>query len=829
MNNLYTKATTFSSTPIVQGLVGQKFDEISRKSEKFSDPLFPPKDESLYSYKSDHENYEMPDIPKFLEETSKNQFLSQFALARKDKSYVWKRLSDVYNIKDLNVIKEIKGESLCKDVLQGELGDCYYLSVLAALAENPVRIKNLIPQTAISPKGVYEALVYLHGESTRIVLDDFFPFIDFPGMEPQVAFAGINQETKNIWPLILEKAWAKCNLSYEDIAAGNSAEAFEFLTPAPFDTYYHNADTKKLFDMIQDALEKEYLIVSDITDTANSCLDYLSKIGLVTNHAYSIIDTAVLTDKHGKEIRLIKVRNPWGTNEWLGDWSDNSNKWTDQFKEQVGLEQKEDGIFWICYEDFIQFYTSTHICHIHDEYQFISKKFPVASEDAFNMININIPKDTSGYFVINMKNTRIYSHLKGLDNFENPYCQITVFRKNGNEYTYIGSNSGRQDRLYVYCEEMVKGNYYIAITFPKKQQDFNVPETFESRAFEKMTYRVGIYSTMDKLNLTLISEKERVEVSNFLEELIEQTASSCPNIHRFSQENENNTWRAISFEQNSQGYGYIYYKNNSDAYLKEKMTFVELENVNIIPILKKGQIFQRGVIEEEEEIDFEDQNTQKIVDILHQKIKLESSVQVLNTSNKKGSNAIQINVAPWSSCMIILQKSEDDAAIDISSDICFDYLSSSLLTEQKFKPKKYRLKYNNKPTEIFECVTEHNTGILFQYKNKTPDLKADITVIFSELDNLYLSIVSDDLKKDNETVLRESIAGQFRDDNDSKEVTLTVAPGETKFFGLRAIDVFKKFSYNSSIDYHFSLSKGKYFEEIDAHDSQLVDEEEDDS
>lgn len=825
MNSLFTKMTTFSSTPIVKGFVGQKFEEISRGSEKFTDPLFPPKDQSLYSYKKDHENYEMPDVPKFLEETSKNKFLSQFALTKKDKSYIWQRLSEVYNIKDLNVIK---GESLSKDVLQGELGDCYFLSALAALAENPSRIRQLISQTNMSPKGVYETLVYLHGEPTKIVVDDYFPFLDFPGMEPQVAFAGINPESKNIWPMLLEKAWAKCNLSYEDIAAGNSAEAFEFLTPAPFDTYYHNADTKLLFGLIQDAIEKKYIVVSDITDTANSCLDYLSKMGLVTNHAYSIIDTAVLLDKHGKEIRLIKVRNPWGTNEWLGDWSDQSNKWTDQFKEAVGLEQKEDGIFWICYEDFIQFYTSTHICHIHDDYKFISKKFPVGTEDAFNLVNINIPKDTSGYFMINMKNTRIYSYLKGIDKFENPYCQMTVFRKTGKEYAYIGSNSGKEDRLYVYCDEMIKGNYYIAITFPKKHQDFTVPETFESREFEKMTYRVGVYSTMDKLNLTLVTEKERVEVSDFIEELIEQAANTCPNIHRFSQENENDTWRAISFEQNTHSYGYIYYKNNSDAYLKEKLTFLELENVNIIPILRKGQMFQKDAIEEEEEIDFEDQNTQKIVDILHKKIKLESSVQLLK-SNKKEVNAILVDVAPKSSCIIILQKSDDDASIDIASDICFDYLSSSLLTEQKFKPKKYRLKYNNKPTEIFECVTEHNTGILFQYKNKTSDLKAAITVSFSELDNLYLAIVSDDLKKDGENVIRESVPGQFRGDNNSKEVSLTVEPGETKFFGLRAIDSFKKFSYNSSIDYHFSLSKGKYFEEIDAQNSQLAVEEEEDN
>lgn len=831
MSSLYTKATTFSSTPIVRGLLGQKYDELNRGSEKFQDELFPPTEQSLYSSKSDHFNYQVPDTPKFLRESTQKNFLSQFALSRKGNEYVWKRLSEVYNIKELNVLKENKGENLVKDVIQGELGDCYFLSAIAALAENPSRIKHLIQQTNTSPRGVYETLVYLHGEPTKIVLDDFFPFVELSGMEPQLAFAGINDESKNIWPLLLEKAWAKCNMSYEDIAAGNSAEAFEFLTPAPFDTYYHNEETKELFALIQDAHQNGYIIVSDITDTVNSGLDYLSKMGLITNHAYSIIDTEILHDKHEKEIRLIKVRNPWGTNEWLGDWSDHSKKWTDQFKQTVKLKQKEDGIFWICYEDFIRFYTSTHICHIHDDYQFISKKFPVTTEDPFNMININIPKNTSGYFMVNMKNTRIYSNLKGIDNFENPYCQITVFRKTGKEYTYVGSDSGKRDRLYVYCQDMVKGNYYIAVTFPKKQQLFSISETFESRAFEKMTYRVGVYSTMDKLNLTAITEKERVELSNFLEELVAQKAKLNPNIHTFAKENENETLRSISFEQDNQGYGYIYYENNSDAFLKERITIVQLDNVNIIPILQKGQLFQRDRIEEEE-IDFEDQSTQKHVDLLNKKLILESSVHLIKniasskTMNKRSKPTIQIEVAPHSTCILILQKTEDDAAIEVTSDICFDYIPSSILAEQKFKPKRYRLKYNNKLVDIFECVTEHNTGVLFQYKNRTSDLKAAITVSFSDLDNLFLSILSDDLTSDKESVLRNSIPGKFREDEDSKSVNLTVASGETKFFGLSAVDSFKPFSYSSAIDYHFSLAKGLHSGFLEEQDTQLIEEEE---
>ena len=65
--------------------------------------------------------------------------------------------------------------------------------------------------------------------------------------------------------------------------------------------------------------------------------------------------------------------------------------------------------------------------------------------------------------------------------------------------------------------------------------------------------------------------------------------------------------------------------------------------------------------------------------------------------------------------------------------------------------------------------------------------------------------------------------GKFRDDLDEDSVSLTIEPGENKFFGIRAVDTFKKFSYNCHIDYHFGLSKGKITEA--AEEQQVVTEE----
>jgi calpain-15 len=50
--------------------------------------------------------------------------------------------------------------------------------------------------------------------------------------------------------------------------------------------------------------------------------------GLFDDHAYSLLSVHQLDG----DIRLLKIRNPWGSNEWTGDWSDSSDKWTPELK-----------------------------------------------------------------------------------------------------------------------------------------------------------------------------------------------------------------------------------------------------------------------------------------------------------------------------------------------------------------------------------------------------------------------------------------------------------------------------------------------------------------
>ena len=103
--------------------------------------------------------------------------------------------------------------------------------------------------------------------------------------------------------------------------------------------------------------------------------------------------------------------------------------------------------------------------------------------------------------------------------------------------------------------------------------------------------------------------------------------------------------------------------------------------------------------------------------------------------------------------------------------------------EQRFLQKKFRLKYNDKSVEVYECITEHNTGVFFQYKNRTTRLKLKVTATFNKFDNLYLYLTSSDLNQNHKVEFKKYEKGKFRDDNDTNIVEIEINPVEAGFFG----------------------------------------------
>ena len=97
---------------------------------------------------------------------------------------------------------------------------------------------------------------------------------------------------------------------------------------------------------------------------------FYTKDGLVYIHAYSVLETKVVTDAAGKKIKLLKMRNPWAGNgdeedtkkeEYIGPYSDSSKLWTADLKKQAGYVNAQDGVFFMPYKLFFKEFAETHI------------------------------------------------------------------------------------------------------------------------------------------------------------------------------------------------------------------------------------------------------------------------------------------------------------------------------------------------------------------------------------------------------------------------------------------------------------------------------------
>jgi len=63
-------------------------------------------------------------------------------------------------------------------------------------------------------------------------------------------------------------------------------------------------------------------------------------------------------------LHLLRLRNPWGSVEYNGDWSKRSSKWTDDLKGKVGFDdlKNDPGLFFIEWKEWTDAFRNLTIC-----------------------------------------------------------------------------------------------------------------------------------------------------------------------------------------------------------------------------------------------------------------------------------------------------------------------------------------------------------------------------------------------------------------------------------------------------------------------------------
>lgn len=243
------------------------------------------------------------------------------------------------------------------DIIQGQLGVSYFLACLSCIGEFPSRILGTFNIKDSNKYGVYSVKFYVSGVPTEIVVDDLFPCDAENPDKPLFS----NPKGKELWVLILEKAWAKLFKQYTIAEHGDSEWAFQYLNPAPATTYYNKEfeEVDDMFEILEQADKKKWMI----SCFSGSKEEKLNEKGLLQKHTYALLD---VYEYNG--VRLLKLRNPWGKMEFKGNYSEKSEKWTTELKRKVGFAQAEDGMFFMTDDEFKNYFKGFSINYYHDEF-----------------------------------------------------------------------------------------------------------------------------------------------------------------------------------------------------------------------------------------------------------------------------------------------------------------------------------------------------------------------------------------------------------------------------------------------------------------------------
>ena len=162
-----------------------------------------------------------------------------------------------------------------------------------------------------------------------------------------------------LWPAILEKAYAKKYGSYSTIAGGLVDIALSELTNGIPETYKkdENENLQKLWDKVLDAKQEGAFLGAGSPSHPDGDRA-TSDDGIVQGHAYSVLRLAEVDGT-----KLIQLRNPWGSGEWTGDWSDDSELWTTRMKNVLNYNVfEDDGVFWMDWNDFMEEFETIYVC-----------------------------------------------------------------------------------------------------------------------------------------------------------------------------------------------------------------------------------------------------------------------------------------------------------------------------------------------------------------------------------------------------------------------------------------------------------------------------------
>mmetsp|Transcript_44012 Transcript_44012/g.141109 ORF Transcript_44012/g.141109 Transcript_44012/m.141109 type:complete len:758 (-) Transcript_44012:132-2405(-) len=313
--------------------------------------------------KSEKRRFEDPDFPPTLRDKVTKWCRPGQITSTEGKAPI---MGDFWNMLGMSGIdwQLFRGDPCADDIQQGALGDCWFLSSLAALAEfrGGQFARELFPeQIKLSPAGIYMVRLCLGGQWHSILVDDRLPCIgDGAFYHTQLAYCTTRRS--QLWASLVEKAYAKACGSYESVIGGEAGEALSVLTGWPCTLVifsWPGFDAGVLWATLESSKGAGFLMTC-------STPPHVRSRTLTPNHVYSLLDVCEVRDA-GQSCKLLKIRNPYAKNSWDGAWGDSSSQWTQELRRQLKFPKGGiPGVFFLDLHDFVQHFAHCTICRIRE-------------------------------------------------------------------------------------------------------------------------------------------------------------------------------------------------------------------------------------------------------------------------------------------------------------------------------------------------------------------------------------------------------------------------------------------------------------------------------
>jgi hypothetical protein len=256
---------------------------------------------------------------------------------------------------------------------QGALHDGWFLGAAASLAEHPAYIHRIFDEQEYTGSGAFELNLFLEGTLQKVIIDDQLAVFKNDTM--------INaRPSKNSgwWLPLLEKAYAKANVNYENLDRGNGLSqlgALRQLSAMPVQMI--DIDDPHFLRKIRNVYMQGYALSVYVSRE--------NEHGLKAGRSYNIIDLVeqeVPSVNHPKLI-AVKLRDPWTGG---GRVSYSQPLFHDFDIKPLDEHEKS---FYMSMEAFESTFAFVNVAMLSDDWIVATQSFGKSTNDLYRMVIFN--------------------------------------------------------------------------------------------------------------------------------------------------------------------------------------------------------------------------------------------------------------------------------------------------------------------------------------------------------------------------------------------------------------------------------------------------------